>query len=100
MGAESQRRWLRIRGRVQGVFYRASAQREAVRLGLTGWVRNRRDGSVEALAVGPRPAALDAFETWCRTGPPSARVESVEPQGPPGEDLPAVDATFEILRTS
>ena len=68
---------LRIRGRVQGVYYRASTQREARALGLTGWVRNRPDGSVEALAEGPRPA-LERLIAWCEEGPPAARVTDVE----------------------
>ena len=76
-------RLLRIHGRVQGVWYRASAQAEASRLGLAGWVRNRSDGSVEALVAGPAPA-LDQLVAWARRGPPAARVaevnwEAVEP---------------------
>ena len=68
---------LRIRGRVQGVFFRANARNEATRLGLSGWVRNMPDGSVEALAHGPAAAVAD-FVDWCAEGPPSARVDSVE----------------------
>ncbi len=68
---------LRIRGRVQGVFFRHSAQREAVRLGLTGWVRNRLDGDVEALAEGT-PESVRQFVSWCRKGPPYGQVEQVE----------------------
>lgn len=64
-------------GRVQGVSYRASAQTEALRLGLRGWVRNRRDGSVEALVVGPR-SRVEAFVEWARDGPPGARVDHLE----------------------
>lgn len=67
---------LLVSGRVQGVFYRQSTKDEAVRLGLSGWVRNLDDGRVEAMAQGPREA-LDAFVTWCRTGPPHARVSDV-----------------------
>ena len=69
------RRYL-VDGEVQGVFYRASARAEALRLGLDGWVRNLRDGRVEAWAVGPS-ATLDAFETWLRRGPPRARVTAL-----------------------
>lgn len=69
---------LRIRGRVQGVSYRASTRATATRLGLTGWVRNRHDGSVELIAEGPR-AQLDALLEWCHEGPPHARVEALEP---------------------
>lgn len=68
---------MRIRGRVQGVFYRQSTKDEALRLGLTGWVRNLDDGSVEALAEGPEQQ-IRALVRWCRTGPPGSRVESVE----------------------
>lgn len=70
-------RLLRIHGRVQGVSYRASAQAEAERLGLTGWVRNRHDGSVEALVAGSTDA-VEAFIGWARRGPPAARVDSVD----------------------
>jgi acylphosphatase len=62
-----------VSGRVQGVFYRASTQREAVRLGLTGWVKNEPDGSVAVEAQGPR-AQVEALLGWCRRGPPGARV--------------------------
>lgn len=65
-----------IAGRVQGVFYRASARGEAQRLGLTGWVRNREDGAVEAVAEGP-DEKVDAFVAWCRRGPPAARVDEL-----------------------
>lgn len=70
-------RLLRIHGRVQGVWYRASAQAEASRLGLAGWVRNRSDGSVEALAVG-RHIQVEAFIAWAHQGPPKAQVSRVE----------------------
>jgi acylphosphatase len=72
-----ERHRLRITGRVQGVWYRGSAQEEARRLGLRGWVRNLPDGSVEALAEG-ESEAVRAFAAWCRVGPPGARVASVE----------------------
>jgi acylphosphatase len=70
-------RHLIIRGRVQGVWYRESMRQEAERLGVAGWVRNRRDGSVEAMIQGS-DAALDALIQWARVGPPAARVESLE----------------------
>jgi acylphosphatase len=66
-----------VEGRVQGVFYRASTEAEARRLGLTGWVRNRPDGSVEIEAQG-EAGALEALLTWCRDGPPGARVTDLE----------------------
>jgi acylphosphatase len=65
-----------IIGRVQGVFYRASAQQEAMRLGLVGEVRNLPDGSVEVVAEGPRERIEDLVE-WCKRGPPAAVVEHV-----------------------
>ncbi len=68
---------LRIRGRVQGVWYRGWMVEQARERGLAGWVRNRRDGSVEALLVGPEPALRDMISN-CREGPRSARVADVE----------------------
>lgn len=67
---------LRVHGLVQGVSFRASAVHEALRLGLTGVVRNLPDGDVEAVAEGP-PPSLEAFIAWCHHGPAEARVESV-----------------------
>ncbi|MBJ6759228.1 acylphosphatase [Myxococcaceae bacterium JPH2] len=67
---------LRIRGKVQGVSFRESARAEAQRLGLTGWVRNLSDGSVEAVAEG-EPAALELFIQWSHRGPRSAHVTEV-----------------------
>jgi acylphosphatase len=66
-----------VHGRVQGVFFRASARDEAVRLGLTGCARNLADGRVEVLACG-QPAAIAELERWLHHGPPLARVTSVE----------------------
>lgn len=70
---------LRIRGRVQGVSYRESMRQEALRLGVTGWVRNRADGSVEALIQGEEALVRDLI-LWCHQGPAQARVETVEEQ--------------------
>ena len=67
---------LRITGRVQGVGYRAWAIETATRLGLRGWVRNRADGSVEALVIGTDEAVAAMVEA-CRGGPPAARVVDV-----------------------
>jgi acylphosphatase len=66
-----------VRGRVQGVFYRASAQAEARRLGLLGEVRNLAGGEVAAVAEGER-RYVEEFVAWCRRGPPAARVEEVQ----------------------
>jgi acylphosphatase len=76
-----------VRGLVQGVGFRATTFDEARRLGLAGWVRNRVDGTVEALAEGPEPK-LNLFLTYLRRGPLGARVTGViedwsEAQGAP-----------------
>jgi acylphosphatase len=65
-----------VEGRVQGVGYRWWARGHALSLGLRGWVRNRRDGSVELLAVGPADA-VERFAAACREGPAAAQVKSV-----------------------
>ena len=70
---------VRIEGRVQGVWFRGWTTQEAHRLGLAGWVRNRSDGSVEALFAGPK-AAVDAMLEACWRGPPGARVTAVVPR--------------------
>jgi acylphosphatase len=67
---------LAIRGRVQGVFFRDSMRREARRLGVSGWVRNCADGSVEAVVQGDA-AAVDAMVQWAHHGPDRANVGSV-----------------------
>lgn len=67
---------LRITGRVQGVYYRESMCREAERLNVNGWVRNRVDGSVEAVVDGA-PEAVEAIIRWARRGPPAAHVQDV-----------------------
>ena len=67
---------LRISGRVQGVGFRYSMQHEARRLGITGWVRNCRDGTVEAIVEGSEEA-VEAILEWARRGPPVARVQGV-----------------------
>ena len=66
-----------VRGRVQGVFFRASAQREAKRLGLTGWVRNLSDGSVEIVAEGEDERVRELLQ-WAQHGPSAARVDRVD----------------------
>ena len=66
-----------ISGRVQGVFYRSSAQRQASALGLHGWVRNLSDGRVELLACGEQQP-LDELEKWLEIGPEYAKVTNIE----------------------
>ena len=68
---------MRIRGRVQGVFFRAEASDRARSLGLGGWIRNNRDGTVEAVFEGPRER-VESIVRWCGRGPPGAVVETVE----------------------
>lgn len=68
---------VRIRGRVQGVYYRGWTVDEARARGLQGWVRNRSEGSVEALFVGPADV-VEAMIEACRKGPPSAEVFGIE----------------------
>jgi acylphosphatase len=77
MTTERVTRRLVIRGRVQGVFYRESLRQEATRLGVTGWVCNRRDGTVEAVVQGSADA-VDAITRWAQRGPEEARVQAVE----------------------
>lgn len=66
-----------IRGRVQGVGYRIWTEDLAERLGLEGWVRNRRDGSVEAVFAGPERAVVATIEA-CRSGPRGAHVDTID----------------------
>jgi acylphosphatase len=74
-----------VRGRVQGVFFRAEAQSRARSLGVDGWARNERDGSVLAVFEGPRER-VESMVEWCRRGPRGAHVDAVdaaweEPEG-------------------
>jgi acylphosphatase len=83
-------RRLRIHGRVQGVWYRESMRQEAEALGITGWVRNRVDGTVEAVIQGS-PGAVRTLITWAKSGPRDARVDRVVE----GDEVDAAFATFE-----
>jgi acylphosphatase len=86
-------RRLVIAGRVQGVGFRYAFADAARMHGLGGWVRNRRDGRVEALVSGPGPA-VEAMIAWARVGPPAARVSSVDV-----EEAIATSGAFEIVAT-
>ena len=68
---------LRVYGRVQGVYFRASTKQQADALGLSGWVRNRRDGTVELVVEGPLPA-VESLCRWAASGPPMAQVDLLE----------------------
>jgi acylphosphatase len=93
-------RQVRISGRVQGVGYRAWVEHRARAHGLEGWVRNRRDGSVEALFSGPEDAVTDMI-AGCRRGPSSARVEAVqeEPATADALNLRRAGERFSVLPT-
>ena len=93
-------RHVTVRGRVQGVGYRAWVEHEALRRGLDGWVRNRRDGNVEAVFAGP-PDAVAAMVAACRRGPSSARVEGGDARAGSPDDLAARHAgeKFSLLPT-
>ncbi len=71
------RRRVEVRGRVQGVFFREGTRRAAAARGVAGWVRNRPDGSLEAVFEGP-PDDVAALLVWARTGPRHARVDGVD----------------------
>lgn len=85
------RRRVTVHGRVQGVFFRDSTRSEAKALGLAGWVRNCRDGTVEAVFEGS-PAAVEQALDFCRGGPPPAGVDRLEVSEEPAEGL----NTFEV----
>jgi acylphosphatase len=85
---------LLITGLVQGVGYRASFERQAVGLGLRGWVRNRRDGAVEAEVDGDA-TAVEAIIQWAHQGPPASRVDHVAIE----DAAASSDGAFRILPT-
>jgi acylphosphatase len=89
-----------IRGRVQGVGYRYWLEQQAIARGLEGWVRNRRDGSVEALFAGPADA-VSAMIASCRRGPGSARVDGVveEPADRDALNVRRAGERFSVLPT-
>jgi acylphosphatase len=94
-GVEGVVLYVAVRGRVQGVGFRWYVRERAHALGLTGWVRNRDDGSVEVLATG-QESALQQFRGHLRSGPPGAKVIQVEDQD--GEPLLAAMNPFGILK--
>lgn len=75
-----------VRGLVQGVWFRESTRRQAESVGVSGWVRNREDGTVEAVFEG-EPHAVAQCVSWCRMGPPSAEVTGIDvfEEAPQGE---------------
>jgi acylphosphatase len=84
---------VRVAGRVQGVFFRATCARRARQLGVAGWVRNAPDGSVEAAFEGPAEA-VETMLAWCRQGPRGARVDDVLVT----DQSPAGDNGFRVVR--
>ena len=99
----SERRIVRltISGRVQGVGFRYFVEREAERRKLEGWVRNRRDGAVEALIAGA-PEAVAAMAEACRRGPPGAAVDAVDVREADASELAlrAPGERFSVLQTA
>ncbi len=75
--ADTVRRHLVVRGRVQGVFFRDSLRERAQQAGVAGWAGNRPDGAVEVVLEGP-PEAVESVVSFCRSGPPRADVEDLE----------------------
>jgi acylphosphatase len=91
-------RLLRIRGRVQGVGYRAFVQELAMRFDLSGWTRNRSDGSVEAL-IGGEKGTIEKMIALLRRGPPGAHVAAIETRDAATEALTGYRGDFTILPT-
>ena len=90
-----------VRGRVQGVGYRAFVQHHALQRGLGGWVRNCRDGSVEAVFVGAQKSVVEMIKA-CGAGPPGARVDALDQREGTDEELKtrAPGELFSVLRTA
>jgi acylphosphatase len=82
---------VRVRGRVQGVFFRADAQARAESLGIGGWIRNAEDGSVEAVLEGDEER-VQSMVDWCRRGPAGARVDGVDVEA----EEPAGETAFDV----
>jgi acylphosphatase len=80
-----------VSGRVQGVFFRDSCAREARRLGVRGWVRNRADRTVEVVAEGPRDRVEELID-WCRHGPPRAQVTGIVVT----DEVPRAERSFRV----
>lgn len=98
MTGDSKTTWklsARVHGRVQGVFFRESTRQRAQELGLSGWVRNAPDGSVECCFIGSRDACEEAL-SFVRVGPPAASVTRVDVDWEPAADRPP--GKFEVLR--
>ena len=91
-------RHLRIYGRVQGVGFRYAMVYQARALQLAGWVRNRSDGSVEAVAVGSH-AALDQFQAWAERGPSGSNVDAVETRAATDDETSMASEQFGQLPT-
>ena len=90
-----------VHGRVQGIGYRAFVEHEALRRGIEGWVRNRRDGSVEAMLAGDADAVTAMIEA-CRRGPMGARVDTLDQRAGTEDDfkLRAPGDLFSVLATA
>ena len=92
-------RHVSIRGRVQGVGYRAFVEDEAANRGIEGWVRNRRDGTVEAVFAGDAEAVMGMIEA-CRKGPYGSRVDGIEQREASADDLARRGRGFAVLPTA
>lgn len=92
MTSDTVRRRVLVSGRVQGVWFRETCRERALAVGVSGWVRNRADGRVEAVFEGPGAAVERAVE-WCRRGPRRAQVERVEVH----DEQPAGERVFRVL---
>ncbi len=92
--AEISRAHIVVKGMVQGVWYRSSTAERAIMLGLRGWVKNLRNGDVEAVAEGGKDKVEKLIE-WCRMGPPDARVSAVNVEwGKPTGEFDAFEITY------